>query len=491
MIKEFIPFIDKERYLVIQLFEFFESQKNESYSLEEVAYFLNLSLYKTKIVVQDAIEAAQLLPETTLVLKNNDLLIRNFTSSSIAKIINYEASNSLFFKLFLHLNLNINQQSDLAFQKQVGISSATYFRLQKILKNKIGLEKTNRIKHSEIYARYYIYRVLFYFSYFDNISDEIKNFTDFNKMKQTVSYAVLIWHLKPTPTQQKQFNHFALVNLLRSKNHKRLFNSDLTYLVTLTPQNELALFTKHLINKWHILRTSAEIMTRYYITFLLMTYGLPDKHLNFIEKNSLIQDVTNQQISHVETLINRHFTDSELSNYKHKLLIANAKIFCPFFKIELLYPPQNYNYDHIAISAQLNVIINDLVLFITDILALDNNTTAINEIKKIYSLVILPKALKKYADLKIYVVVDFSAGNLLNEYITDTLNAMGNLNIHIDNVVNNNTDIYLTDTLNPSLSIHQIVWQNIPMEDEWFKLYNFIFNLRKQKLINSRIDDIH
>lgn len=491
MIKEFIPFIDKERYLVIRLFELFESRKNKSYSLEEIAHFLNISLYKTKIVVQDAIIVAQLLPETTLILKNNDLLIRKFTSSSVAKVVNYEASNSLFFKLFLHLNLNISQQSDLAFQKQVGISSATYFRMQKILKNKIGPEKTNRIKHSEIYARYYIYRVLFYFSYFDNISDEIKNFTDFNKMKQTISYAVLIWNLKPTPTQQKQFNHFALVNLLRSKNHKTLLNSDLTYLVTLTSQSELILFTKHLINKWHILKASAEVMTRYYITFLLIIYGLPDRHLNFVENNSLIQDVTNRQISHVETLLNRHFTDSELSDYKHKLLIANAKIFCPFFKIALFYPPQTYNYDHMVINAQLDIITNDLVLIATDILALDDNPNTINEIKKIYSLVILPKALKKYADLKIYVVVDFSAGNLLNEYITDSLKAMGNLNIQIDNTINVNTDIYLTDTLNPSLSTHQIVWQTIPMEYEWFKLYNFIFNLRKQKLINSHINEIY
>jgi hypothetical protein len=141
MIKEFMPFIDKERRHIIQLFEFIELRRAESYSLEEIANGLGVSLYKARLVSQNAVAFSQQLLETTIILKNNQLFAYNVTNSVVTQVINTQAYNSVFFKIFLHVNLNIYNQSDQEFQKSIGISSASYFRIKKKFKNRNWIRK--------------------------------------------------------------------------------------------------------------------------------------------------------------------------------------------------------------------------------------------------------------------------------------------------------------------------------------------------------------
>jgi hypothetical protein len=135
-----------------------------------------------------------------------------------------------------------------------------------------------------------------------------------------------------------------------------------------------------------------------------------------------------------------------------------------------------------------NEMINELTTSVSNASKFTYNTTEINEINKIYALVVLPKILMLNPDLKIHMVVDFAAGNLLNDYISEIFNALGSLNVQIDKNITEDTDIYLTDTFSPNLGVHQIIWENIPTETEWRTFYNFIFNLRKKKITDSQID---
>jgi hypothetical protein len=489
MIKEFMPFIDKERRHIIQLFEFIELRRAESYSLEEIANGLGVSLYKARLVSQNAVAFSQQLLETTIILKNNQLFAYNVTNSVVTQVINTQAYNSVFFKIFLHVNLNIYNQSDQEFQKSIGISSASYFRIKKNLKTEIGLEKIKQIEKSEIFICYYINAVLVYFSYFEFSPENFTQRDDFIKVKQTLNYVMLLWHINPTRSQQKQFRYFALVNLLRTKNHAILTNSDNVYLVTLTPQDEVRLFIKHLMNKWHILKGDAEVLTRYYLTFLIMTYSLPSKHLNFIEEYDDIQHITEQQIQYViKMLLDKKIINITISELQDKLLIANAKILNPVFKTHLLNFSDKKNYTLKPMRLPANEMINELTTSVSNASKFTYNTTEINEINKIYALVVLPKILMLNPDLKIHMVVDFAAGNLLNDYISEIFNALGSLNVQIDKNITEDTDIYLTDTFSPNLGVHQIIWENIPTETEWRTFYNFIFNLRKKKITDSQID---
>ncbi|GED35961.1 hypothetical protein [Weissella hellenica] len=486
MIEKFKPFIDKERRLVIQLFEFIESHRKPSHTLNEIADFLDISIYKANIVSKNAVVIAQQYPEITLAFENDCLFTDDINNAVVTKIINKQAYNSLPFQIFLHTFLNIYHMSDSEFQQSVGISAATYFRLKKNLNNAIGLEKIRSLKKSEIFMRYYIHTVLVYFSYFDFSPDSLTQHADFIKMKQTANYAMLVWHINPSRSQQKNFQYFCLVNLLRAKNNSPLLKSDLSYLVTLTSQNELLLFMNHMHKKWHLLKEDAEIATRYYITFLITTYSLPNKHLDFIQENTINQVITQQQIQHVAFLLEKQGTNIDISDLKNKLAIVNARILSPFFKTDLFHYAKKQGPNLVPMNnSQADNLISEFTDMVAHTSASPFNTVEISEINKIYGLVVLPKLLMRHTDLQVHIVIDFTSGRILNDYISDIFNTLGDLHITIDKNVTDNTEIYLTDTLNSTLSIHQIVWKSKPSENEWRAFYNLIFSLRQNKIMNS------
>ncbi|MFC6178311.1 hypothetical protein ACFQGR_02700 [Weissella sagaensis] len=485
MIEKFMPFIDKERRLVIQLFEFIESHREPSHTLNEIADFLDISVYKANIVSKNAVLIAQQFPEVTLIFENDCLFTNNINNAVITKIINKQAYNSLPFQIFLHTFLNMYNQSDAEFQQSVGISTATYFRLKKNLNNAIGLEKIRLLKKSEIFMRYYIHTVLVYFSYFDYSPDSLTQHADFIKMKQTANYAMLVWHINPSRSQQKNFQYFGLVNLLRAKNNAPLLKSDLSYLVTLTSQNELLLFMNHLHKKWHLLKEDAEIATRYYITFLITTYSLPNKHLDFIQENTINQAVTQRQMQHVAFLLDKQGKNIDLSDLQNKLAIVNARVLSPFFKTDLFHYSTKQEHNIVPMNPQADSLIHEFIDMVTHTTTSPFNAIEISEINKIYSLVVLPKLVMRHTDLQVHIVIDFTSGRILNDYISDIFNTLGDLHITIDKNVTNNTEIYLTDTLNPELSIHQIVWKSKPSENQWRAFYNLIFSIRQNKIMNS------
>ncbi|WP_165314683.1 hypothetical protein [Weissella sagaensis] len=485
MIEKFMPFIDKERRLVIQLFEFIESHREPSHTLNEIADFLDISVYKANIVSKNAVLIAQQFPEVTLIFENDCLFTNNINNAVITKIINKQAYNSLPFQIFLHTFLNMYNQSDAEFQQSVGISTATYFRLKKNLNNAIGLEKIRLLKKSEIFMRYYIHTVLVYFSCFDYSPDSLTQHADLIKMKQTANYAMLVWHINPSRSQQKNFQYFGLVNLLRAKNNAPLLKSDLSYLVTLTSQNELLLFMNHLHKKWHLLKEDAEIATRYYITFLITTYSLPNKHLDFIQENTINQAVTQRQMQHVAFLLDKQGKNIDLSDLQNKLAIVNARVLSPFFKTDLFHYSTKQEHNIVPMNPQADSLIHEFTDMVTHTTTSPFNAIEISEINKIYSLVVLPKLVMRHTDLQVHIVIDFTSGRILNDYISDIFNTLGDLHITIDKNVTNNTEIYLTDTLNPELSIHQIVWKSKPSENQWRAFYNLIFSIRQNKIMNS------
>ncbi len=480
-----MPFIDKERRLVIQLFEFIESHREPSHTLNEIADFLDISVYKANIVSKNAVLIAQQFPEVTLIFENDCLFTNNINNAVITKIINKQAYNSLPFQIFLHTFLNMYNQSDAEFQQSVGISTATYFRLKKNLNNAIGLEKIRLLKKSEIFMRYYIHTVLVYFSCFDYSPDSLTQHADLIKMKQTANYAMLVWHINPSRSQQKNFQYFGLVNLLRAKNNAPLLKSDLSYLVTLTSQNELLLFMNHLHKKWHLLKEDAEIATRYYITFLITTYSLPNKHLDFIQENTINQAVTQRQMQHVAFLLDKQGKNIDLSDLQNKLAIVNARVLSPFFKTDLFHYSTKQEHNIVPMNPQADSLIHEFTDMVTHTTTSPFNAIEISEINKIYSLVVLPKLVMRHTDLQVHIVIDFTSGRILNDYISDIFNTLGDLHITIDKNVTNNTEIYLTDTLNPELSIHQIVWKSKPSENQWRAFYNLIFSIRQNKIMNS------
>lgn len=316
MLKEFTPFIDKDRYFIIQLFEFLTSRKKNVHSLSKIQEALKVSPYKVKMIIHEAIDLSKGFPTVKLTFENNVLSAFNINNSLLNKIIDLEAHKSLRFQIFLHTTLNIYDESDAEFQRNVSISSSTYFRLKKGLSQDIGSSKIKHMRKSEAFSRYYIYQVLVYFSYFDYFPDYIEANKNFTKMKNSIAYGTLIWKIILTQSQRKQINYFVAIGILRSKSRHHISEYDNKYLVEVFPKEQILLFMKHLSKDWYMLEKNALLVTRYCITFLINTNNLPVSQLKSLKNFNDIQSVTNKQINIIKDLVGTSLVNTDIIDFK-------------------------------------------------------------------------------------------------------------------------------------------------------------------------------
>ena len=481
MLKEFIPFIDKDRYLTIQLFEFLASQKKTVHSLVKIQEVLQVSQYRAKITIQDAISLSKDFPTFKITFENDILSALNIDNFLLNKIIDFEAHKSLRFRIFLYTTLNIYSESDTEFQRNVGISSSTYFRLKKGLSQDIGSSKIECMRKSEVFSRYYIYQVLVYFSFFDYFPSGIKANKNFIKMKNSIAYCTLIWKITPTQSQRKQINYFVTIGILRSKNQHHITENDNEYLVEVLLHEQILLFMKHLSKDWYMLEKSASLVTRYALTFLINTNNLPVSQLKLLKNFSDIQSITNQQVDIIKDLADPSLVDTKIIDLQNKLLKANARILSPFLKTDLFFTEQHWYYANLLRNGAVENLIDEFTTLISSANSTPFNKQEIAQIKKDYSLIILPKLSIRNLILPIHIVVDFSEGSLFNDYITSGLQSITGLNIKIDQHLSKLTDIYLTDTFNPSYTKQQIIWPAMPKKSDWQQLKAHIMSLQKHR----------
>lgn len=489
MLKEFIPFIDKDRYFIIQLFEFLRSQQGKKHSLATIQEILQVSPYKTKTTINEVITLSKRFPRIKVTFEDEFLYAVNLDNALLNQIINLEAHNSLRFKIFLHTSLNIYNQSDSEFQKTIGISPSTYFRLKRAFTQELGLDKINCMHKSEVFARYYIYQVLVYFSFFDYFPTHLQNNKNFIKTKNSIAYGTLLWKLSPSESQRKQFNYFVFVSVLRSKNGHHVPETDDQYLVNFVQKEQILLFIKHLRKDWYMLDKNALLITRYCISFLINTNNLPTSQLDCLENFTDIEEVTNQQVNVIDELFGDSLDKNELVDLKNKLLKANTRFLNPFFKTDLFLTEQQWNYDNFLMNDSIQNFVTEFTNLLQHSQSSDYNMAELNQINKNYYLILLPKLIDHKLNLPFHIVVDFSEGSLLNDYIKGGLNNISGLNIKIDQRITNLTDIYLTDTFNPTFSKHQIIWDALPKQEDWRQLRSFILNLQKHRFSKLDLDD--
>ena len=488
MLKEFIPFIDKDRYLVIQLFEFLKYNHQESYSLSEIQNQLQISVYKTKSVIHDAMILSEKIPHTQLAFHDDTLTTSNITNTVLNTVVNLEANASLRFKLFLHTTLNIYHVSDKEFQENEGISSSTYFRIKKNLKQEIGTKKINSMNKSEVFSRYYIYQLLVYFSYFDYSPDFLSDNKKILKAKNSISYATILWKITFSQSQRKQINYFIFVSLLRSKNQMHLKNTNENFLIEITNKNEINLFIKHLTKEWYMLPSDAVLVTRYCISFLINTNNLPISNLDFLKDFKTIKDTTQKQINILNKMTTTTLSENEINDFKDKLLQTNAKLLSPFFTADLFLTEQHLDYNDLWINKLIDRIICELANVLCTVSLVKYNTAEVTQIKKAYFMIVSPVISLHHLNLPIHIVVDFSDGDITNDYVKSYLHVLDDLNIQIDRHIDDVTDIYLTDTYNHNFKKHQVIWKDLPKGIDYDSLRNFIVDLKKN--ISNNFDSM-
>ncbi|MBN7275377.1 hypothetical protein GNF18_09515 [Ligilactobacillus pobuzihii] len=490
MLQSFVPFLDKERYLTVCFFEFFLNRrpKSTTASFSELQNKLEISSYKLREIISAAQNLCKLIPELKLdPSADKKVTLTGLNTLKQKKIILYEAHHSLRFKIFIHVTLQPKGYSDAKFQQKHGISRATYFRLKSLLLNDISSKVKNNMASSEAYSRYYIYRVIYYFSYLDFIEDDSGK----KEVVTGINHITRLLKLSPTNIQHKQHLYFAIVSYWRNKIGYRMSVDDEKYYATLKETPTIKRMNEYLNKFWASSEISAQRMTNFFLTFLLNNKEFDTNMLTALQDYTLVKKLTSEQIVIIHQSLGKNFSQISLRSLTNKLLKINAKMLVPVY-LEPSYSRMKdrgfYENSYLSI-AQLTKQLLQCRSNLASARPMGENEYT--QLYYSYLFTIFSEIPATAFSDQVRIAVDFSQGMEYTDYIKKKLEEMALLNIQIDKFVSPKTDIYLTNNYDPSFKNYQVVWDHPPLTKDIVNLRQLIVKVKnvKHKTITDNLSN--
>ena len=480
MLQSFIPFLDKERYLTVRFFETFSHQgtKESTVSLAELQNKLAVSSYKLQQVISTAQHICQQVTGLNLEQTSaKELTLTGLDSLKLKKIILFEAHHSLRFKIFIHIALRPKEYSDSEFQQKHGISRATYFRIKSLLLDEIGAEIKNNINYSEAYTRYYIYNVIYYFSFLDFIDDSSEK----KELTASINYIIMTLKLSPTNLQRKQHLYFVVVNYWRSKNGHIMSANDENFFITFKKTPAIRKCLEHLHKFWAKSEIGATRIANSVLTFLVTIEELNVNILQSLQDYDLVNELTQQQIALIEGVLGENFAQLNPLSLTDKLLKVNAKMLVPFYLDTSYNGMKNWDFyedSYLSIARLAKELLQCRADFKSVRPMGENEAT---QFYYSYLFTIFSEIPTTAFSDQVRIAVDFSQGIEYTDYIKKKLVEMALLNIQIDKFVSPRTDIYLTNNFDPTFKNYQIVWDHPPLTKEMVDLRELIVKVKNAK----------
>lgn len=480
MLESFIPFLDKERYLTVCFFEFFSnrgSTKN-TVSFSELQDNLEISSYNLQKVLSTAQNLCSQISGLKLEqAQDKKITLTGLTTLKFKKIILYEAHHSLRFKIFIHITLRPKGYSDTEFQQKQGISRATYFRIKNLLLNDINTDINNNMNSSEAYSRYYIYSVIYYFSYLDFIDDSSGK----KDIAASINYIILLLKLSPTNIQRKQHLYFVTVCYWRSKIGYKMSENDEKYLADLKKTPDIKKMVDYLNKVWASSVISAYRITNFVLTFLVTIEELNTDMLSNLQDYDSVEKLTHQQIALIHQSLGENFSQISLLSLTNKLLKINAKMLVPVYLDTSYNRMKDWNFyedSYVSIARLAKQLLQCRADFKSARPLGKNENT---ELYYSYLFTIFSEIPATAFSDQVRIAVDFSQGIEYTDYIKKKLEEMALLNIQIDRFVNPKTDIYLTNNFDPTFKNDQIVWDHPPLTKDMVNLRELIVRVKNAK----------
>ncbi|HJE97589.1 MAG TPA: hypothetical protein K8V00_08210 [Ligilactobacillus acidipiscis] len=490
MLESFIPFLDKERYLTVCFFEFFSnrgSAKN-TVSFSELQDNLEISSYNLQKVLSTAQNLCSQISGLKLEQAQDEkITLTGLTTLKLKKIILYEAHHSLRFKIFIHITLRPKGYSDAEFQQKHGISRATYFRQKKLLLKDINTDIKNNMNSSEAYNRYYIYSVIYYFSYLDFID----NSSGKKDIAASINYVTILLKLSPTNIQHKQHLYFVAVCYWRSKNGYKMSENDEKYFADLKKTPDIKKMVDYFNRVWASSETSAYRITNFVLTFLVTIEELNTDILPNLQDYDSVEKLTHQQIALIHHSLGKNFSQIGLRSLTNKLLKINAEMLVPVY-LDTSYNGMKdwkfYENSYLSIAYLARQLLQCRADFKPARPLGENENT---QLYYSYLFTIFTEIPTTAFSDQVRIAVDFSQGIEYTDYIKKKLEEMALLNIKIDRFVNPKTDIYLTNNFDPAFKNDQVVWDHPPLTKDMVNLRELIVkvkNAKHKKTVNNDLN---
>lgn len=477
MLTKYVYFLDEEKYLTVQLFEFLARKERGYASIDMLKEKLGLSQYQLNKLADNALTVAQQFDEVELQYnKGNGMLANGVTTQVLKRIISLMAQKSLRLKIFLHDHLNYGGKSTDKFIKEIGISRATFFRSKSALNKTLDSQLPNNIKNDEVRLRFYIFDVLYYFSYTDFIESMGIKAAVTNLLRSTI----LIWKLSLSNTQRKQLLYFISIVHLRTLAGHDLTDSDEDNIVAANNDPRVLAFAEVISRQGHLSPKQAQRISRYFMTFLTTNDFLEEEDFLQLKNLSEIKQLTQNQCVLLEKELQINTAEPEYESFVSSLFKINAKTLSPsFFNNSFIDPKQIFFFqesypqaDQIALNFVELCTNNSEILFDQEELTQLYYSYLFNILNEI--------PINVFRD-KVKIAIDFSQGAVYTKYIHNQVNQFASLNIIISDSLSNDCDIYLSNIYDPLIKKKQVIWENPPLAEDWALLGDTIVEVKQKK----------
>lgn len=485
MLTKYICFLDEEKYLTVQLFEFLAHKEHGYASINVLKEELGLSQYQLNKLAENALTVGQQFDDVEIQYnKSKGIIATGVTTQILKRIISLMAQESLRLQIFVHDYLNYGGKSTADFVKKVGISRATFFRSKAALSKALETQLPVSIKNDEIRLRFYIFDVLYYFSYTDYI--------DSPKVKSAVTDllrdAILIWKLSLSNTQRKQLLYFISIVHLRTLSGNTLTDSNENNIMDTADDPRVRTFAEIIKKQYQLPQKQALRDSRYFMTFLTTNDLLEEK--NFLQLKNLaeIKYLTQKQCVVLEEELQINTTKPEYESFVTSLFKINAKTLSPsFFNNSFIDPKQIFFFQESYPQAdQIALSFVELCAAKSGILLDQEELT---QLYYSYLFNILNEIPINIFRDKVKIAIDFSQGAVYTKYIYNQVKQFDNLNIVITNSLSNDCDIYLSNIYDPLIKKRQVIWENPPLAEDWAFLGDVIVDVKQKKYGKTRDEE--
>lgn len=478
MLQEFVPFLDKNNYQIVRFFEFLLEKDDFSANYKEIEDALNISSYKLQEIISAIHSLGHEIKDVSFSVENNKVTFTGLDTVAVRKVILHEVRRSIRFKVFLHAFLNPHDLSDKEFQKREGISRATYFRIKNKLLHEIGSDLIKKLSTNEVACRFYIFNVLYYFSYLTFPNASVKK-----RISNTINRAIIIAQLSPTNCQHKQYLYFGIVNFCRDRIGRRLSHTEDKHLVQAKMTSNTKKFMSFFSKTWPLAANNSFWYVRIISTFLLATGTTSQVIIGSLKNYGQVEKLTSKQMSLVHDFLRKDLTAQNDDKLTKALANINAKILVPFFfnnSYQSVYDQKYYAESYTTVDKLAKLLITIREKF--------QSKRSINQTERVqlyysYLFVLMSEIPQNNFSEPVHIAVDFSQGFEYTNYIKEKVSELTFLNVKLDNFINPKTDIYVANNIDPSFKNKQIVWDHPPLSKDMLQLHDSIIQIKKEKNI--------
>ncbi|ENZ6560265.1 helix-turn-helix domain-containing protein [Enterococcus faecium] len=470
----------------LDILKIFDARKGQFTSVEFLMELLGISKFKVNKYISELEQVLEKMTSARIIrLSKGEIDIRHLSNEVIRKIQLYYLKQSDLF-LFFHEMVQFESTPEKFSQKYFLSRSKAYMiksELEDIL-SEAGIHiNEGKLVGDETKIRREIFDIYYFF--FNGLESPFDTALR-QKIHETMEVIIHTLNLETIMTRLAKLELFLSIAILRmmKKNYVEVVEIEFDNSYSEEIQYQLSLIQKKIQKTVMIPDKKQECEQLWLLVFLLSEecISLTD-YAKTIKSCPDLADVTNKQVDYLFQTLKLSFSEIEKQQRRLQLFqVLNLTNFKLAFA----------NYSRLTFIAQ------EQVCFFAELYPQFHQVAKkfVEEIRKSniynkqlftqsglyydYIFAIISVIPQKYLSDKVYICVDFSCGSAYTSFIAENIKAFQNLNIEIQQKLNNQTQLYVSDIMIDKLNCPQIIWENPPSDHDWLLFGEMVIKVRNE-----------